>query len=183
MRKLLGPLLLASALGAGELSHRQQTLEDIGDALLIIIPASAYGATLYLQDTQGQYAFYKSFGATLATTYTLKYSVQEERPNGENTRSFPSGHTSTTFQSATFIHMRYGLKYAALAYIGATFTAYTRVESQHHYTHDVIAGALIGSVFSWIFTDAYKMKDSEIKPVVFNTHHSSNNYYGLKMTW
>jgi membrane-associated phospholipid phosphatase len=33
----------------------------------------------------------------------LKYLVKEERPDGSNSLSFPSGHTATAFSSAQFL--------------------------------------------------------------------------------
>ena len=150
--------------------------EKAGDVLQIIIPSIAYGTTLYLDDKEGQTQFYKSFGTNLGVTYGLKYSIDKKRPNGGK-HSFPSGHTSAAFQGASFIHKRYGLKYAVPAYIAATFVGYSRVDSDAHYTEDVIAGAVIGILSSFYFTTEYN--DFEIKPVTMNSG------YGLsfKRSW
>ena len=51
---------------------------------------------------------------------------------------------------------RYGWKYGIPAYALASFVAYSRVESREHYPHDVIAGAGIGILSSFIFTRPYK---------------------------
>lgn len=181
MKKLLLLLLLASSLIMAE--SREEKIEKIGDYVQIMIPASAWITTLAIGDTQGQYDFYKSFFSTFATTHALKLTVKEERPDGSNEKSFPSGHTSASFQGATFIHLRYGMKYAAVAYVGAAFVGWSRVHTDHHYTHDVIAGALIGSGFSWYFTEPYKVKYAEIMPVVFNSIDNKRNLYGVKITW
>jgi len=133
-----------------------------GDILQILIPSVAYGTTLYLDDKEGQMEFYKSFATNEAITYGLKYSVNKKRPNGGE-HSFPSGHTSASFQGATFIHKRYGLKYAIPAYMAATFVGYSRVDARAHYTIDVAAGALIGSLSSYYFTTKYK--GFKIQPV------------------
>ena len=117
------------------------------------------------------------------TTHILKYTVQEKRPDGSNNKSFPSGHTSAAFQGAAFIHLRYGIKYAILPYIGATFVGYSRIVSENHYTHDVIAGATIGSFFSWYFSEPYKIKNVELKPTVFNSIRGTDNLYGVQITW
>jgi membrane-associated phospholipid phosphatase len=131
------------------------SIETSGDILRLLIPAIAYGATFYIDDEEGREQFYKSFATNGVATYGLKYTVNKERPNGED-YSFPSGHASVTMQSATFIHKRYGLKYAIPAYIGATFTGYSRVESDNHYTIDVLAGAAIGALSSYYFTTEFK---------------------------
>jgi len=144
--------------------HAGSFTKTSGDILAVAIPLGAYGTTLYLDDTQGQYQFYKSYGTTLATTGILKLTVTEMRPDGDGEDSFPSGHTSSAFAGASFIHLRYGFKYAIIPYLAAAYTGYTRVETDRHYTKDVLAGALIGAVSSWIFVDKYK--NITLKPII-----------------
>ena len=50
---------------------------------------------------------------------------------------------------------RYGWEYGVPAYALASFVAYSRVEAREHYPHDVIAGAAIGVLSSFIFTRPY----------------------------
>jgi len=130
--------------------------EDDGSVMRILIPAVAYGTTFYMHDHDGRNQFYKSFFTNLGTTYALKAMISKERPNGKDNDSFPSGHTSVAFQGAAFIHKRYGLKYAAAAYIGATYVGWRRVATDNHDTVDVVAGAAIGIASSFIFTKPYK---------------------------
>jgi len=131
------------------------SIEKSGDAVQVLIPVIAYGTTFYLDDTEGRTQFYKSFFINLTVTHGLKYTIDKQRPNGSD-RSFPSGHTSAAFQGAASIHKRYGLKYSVPAYIGASFVGYSRIESEHHYIEDVLAGAAIGIVSSFYFTEPYK---------------------------
>jgi len=130
--------------------------ESTGSVLRTLIPAVAYGTTFYLHDSDGRKQFYKGFFTNLAVTYALKKSISKTRPNGSDNESFPSGHSSVAFQGAAFIHKRYGLKYAVPAYLGASYVAWSRVESDNHYTIDVVAGAAIGIASSFIFTKPYK---------------------------
>jgi membrane-associated phospholipid phosphatase len=65
--------------------------------------------------------------------------------------------------SAVYLHKRYNLDVALPAYIGSIWTGYSRVESDNHYTHDVLAGAVLGAVSSYYFTTKYK--DIELKPI------------------
>ncbi len=109
-----------------------------------------------MDDDTGQIQFYKSFGTTLTTTYLLKYTVREKRPDSSNTDSFPSGHTSSAFAGASFIHMRYGLKYAILPYMAAVYTGYSRIYANRHHSIDVYAGAAIAIVSSWYFVSPWK---------------------------
>ena len=166
---ILGVLFLPIFLNA------KSNTQKIGDVLGMAIPLSAYGTTLYLDDKVGQREFYKSYGSTLLATYALKYSVREQRPDTKEKDSFPSGHTSSAFSGAAFIHKRYGLKYAVMPYLGAIYTAYSRVHSNRHYIQDVIAGAVIGVASSWYFTTSYK--DVDIIPIV------GANYKGIEVKY
>lgn len=150
--------------------------EKLGDALFLTIPSLTFGTTLYYDNEEGQKQFYKSFASNAVLTYGLKYSINRQRPNGES-HSFPSGHTSATFQSASFIHKRYGLKYALPAYIGATFVGYTRVSSNNHHSSDVLAGAIIGSLSSFYFTTPYK--NLKIEPIVMSSGYGVT----MKINW
>ena len=139
------------------LADAKSNSERAGDVLTLLIPAVALGSTVYNDDSNGSIEFLKAYGSTAAVTQILKYTVKEQRPNNSpSTTSFPSGHASSAFSGASFIHKRYGLNYAMPAYIGAIYTAYSRVKADKHYTHDVIAGALLGIGFSWYFVSPYK---------------------------
>lgn len=143
--------LISFTMILSNLSNASSAVERTGDILQLLIPTIAYGTTVYLNDRQGIDQFNRSFFATLSITQTLKNVIHKKRPNGHN-QSFPSGHTSSAFQGAAFIHKRYGLKYALPAYIGATFVGYSRIDSNHHYLSDVLAGAAIGILSNMYFT-------------------------------
>jgi len=154
------------------------TKEDVslaGDILVVLLPTAAIGKTAYERDMRGGLEFTASIATTMAATFILKYSIDAERPNGENNRSFPSGHSSSAFSSATFLQLRYGWQYGVPAYAAATFVAWSRVYSDHHYTRDVLAGAALGVVGSYIFTTAYE-GDVNVTPIV------DNGVYGLQIS-
>jgi len=146
-------------------------VEKNGSILRTLIPAVAYGTTFYLHDSDGRTQFYKSCFTNFATTYAVKKTVSKTRQNGKDDESFPSGHTSVAFQGAAFIHRRYGFKYAAAAYLGASYVAWSRVESDNHFTVDVVAGAAIGIASSFIFTRPYK--GFVVTPL------ADNGFYGI----
>ena len=131
-------------------------VETAGDVLRWLIPATAYGTTFYLHDAEGRKQFHKSFLVNVAASYGLKAVISKTRPNGEDDDSFPSAHTSMAFQGSAFIHKRYGFKYAVPAYLASAFVGWSRVDSDNHYTIDVVAGAAIGIASSLIFTKPYK---------------------------
>jgi membrane-associated phospholipid phosphatase len=77
-------------------------------------------------------------------TTLLKEVVRRERPNGEDTRSFPSGHTSNAFTLAAVAERHYGWKAGLPAYTLASLVAVSRLQRNKHYVSDVMAGATIG---------------------------------------
>lgn len=131
------------------------SIQIAGDILQFVLPATGGALTLANRDWQGSLQLAESSALTLGVTYGLKYAVNERRPNG-GTESFPSGHSSISFSAAEFIRKRYGWEYGIPAYAAASFVAYSRVESLEHYPHDVVAGAAIGIISSYIFTRPYK---------------------------
>ena len=173
MKKILLSVVSTSILSQSLFAMEE---ERIGDALLVLIPSLTLGTTLYYDNKEGQKQWFISSASNAVITYGLKYGVNRTRPNGEN-YSFPSGHTSVTFQSASFIHKRYGLKYAIPAYIGATFVGYSRVHADKHYSSDVLAGAIIGTLSSFYFTTSYE--NVQIKPIVIGSGYG----VGIQTTW
>ena len=171
-QNILCLFLLISLLSAATVSNAgENNTEKAGDVLLVLIPATAYGAAFFLDDESGKTQFYKSFLANLGVTLALKFSIKRERPDQSDNHSFPSLHTSAAFQGAAFIQKRYGWKYAIPAYAGATFTGYSRVYADKHYPEDVVAGAVIGVLSSYYFTIPYK--SVTVTPV------TGNGFYGL----
>jgi membrane-associated phospholipid phosphatase len=133
------------------------SVETAGTVIQVVVPAVAYSMTFVNDDDDGRIQFYKSFATTLATTYALKLTIDKKRPNG-GSMSFPSGHSSAAFSGASFIQKRYGWLYGAPAYLAASFVGYSRVEADQHYIEDVLAGAAIGILSTYIFTDSYQEK-------------------------
>lgn len=85
--------------------------------------------------------------ATYGTTGSLKHIVSERRPDGRDNRSFPSGHAARSFMAANMLRHEFGhiSPWISIAgYSCAVVTSALRVTGDHHYAHDVLAGAAIG---------------------------------------
>ncbi|MDG4714591.1 MULTISPECIES: phosphatase PAP2 family protein [Flavobacteriaceae] len=138
------------------------TTQKIGDVILFALPAATIGTSFIIGDEKGAWQFTKGLLLTEAITYGLKLSINKQRPDMSNDNSFPSGHTSTVFHSAGYIHRRYGFKYSIPAYALAGFTAASRIDSKKHDILDVLAGAAIGLGSNLLFTTEYQQKHMEL---------------------
>ena len=151
--------------------EKSRTTQQIGDIALFALPLATLSSTFIIGDKKGTWQFTKGLLITNAVTYGLKIGVNKQRPDLSNNNSFPSGHTSTTFHSAGFIHRRYGFKYSIPAYLIAGFTAASRIDSKKHDFLDVLAGAAIGLGSNLLFTTVYQQEHMEL------TFNSANNEY------
>lgn len=97
----------------------------------------------------------------LGITAALKYSINRDRPfitytditkkSGAGSPSFPSGHTSAAFATATSLSLAYPKWYVITpSYLWAGTVGYSRMHLGVHYPSDVLAGALIGSGCAWL---------------------------------
>lgn len=141
---------------------QNEAIETSGDVLLVALPVAAISSTLILGDKDGSWQFLQGFALNGITTYSLKFLVKKERPDLSNNHSFPSGHTSATFQSAAFIQKRYGWKFGIPAYTLASYAGFTRLNANKHEFVDVLAGAVIGVGSAYIFTTPYQNEHMEL---------------------
>jgi hypothetical protein len=80
-----------------------------------------------------------------ATTQGIKYIAGRTRPDGTD-RSFPSGHTSSAFATATVLQRHYGWKVGIPAYALASYVGASRLNANKHFLSDVAFGAALGIV-------------------------------------
>jgi membrane-associated phospholipid phosphatase len=78
-------------------------------------------------------------------TQGVKIAVNRQRPDG-GPYSFPSGHASATFATATVVQRNFGWKVGIPAYAVATFVGGSRLQENRHYLSDVLFGAAVGIV-------------------------------------
>jgi membrane-associated phospholipid phosphatase len=111
-------------------------------------------AGLMLMGRKSDDARFRSFTYSLAQGYVInqsiaagiKQAVGSQRPNGENSRSFPSGHTASAFTWAATVSHYYGFKAALPAYLAAAYVGYSRLDERAHRLTDVVAGAALGYI-------------------------------------
>lgn len=86
-----------------------------------------------------------------------KYSFIIKRDDESGGLSFPSGHTSAAFCTATSVALRYRKWYFVVpAYTFATSVAWARMYQGVHYPSDVFAGAVVGAGSAWLSYKAQK---------------------------
>lgn len=141
-------LVIATPAYAGD--KEWATASDIGRGALVL---TALGLPAARGDWKGTKQAAFSLGATYVVTTGLKHVVDEERPDETNDKSFPSGHTSSSFAAAATLHKRHGWEVGVPAHIVATFVGVARVRGDKHFVHDVVAGAVIGEAAGWLLTD------------------------------
>lgn len=76
----------------------------------------------------------------------LKYSIRRPRPDGSDSLSFPSGHTASSFATATVLQRHFGWGVGLPAYAFASYVGMARMTADKHHLSDVIMGAGIGLV-------------------------------------
>ncbi len=144
----------------------------------IAAPISVFTAGIIKHDKKMQlYAAYMA-GAYLGSsiiTHGLKNTVKRERPFEKysfivkrdvgGSYSFPSGHTSAAFCTATSLSLYFRKWYVVVpSYVWASSIGYARMYQGVHYPSDVLAGAVVGAGSAWL---AYKMQqwhDRKIRP-------------------
>ncbi|MEI8225850.1 MAG: phosphatase PAP2 family protein [Bacteroidota bacterium] len=135
------------------------------DAYIVLgIPAGMGTVGLIKHDDQ----LFRNACVTLAATAVnfgvtavMKYSFNRDRPfitypditrkSYGGSPSFPSGHTSMAFATATSLSLAYPKWYIIVpTYTWASTVAYSRMDLGVHYPSDVLIGALVGAGSAWL---------------------------------
>jgi membrane-associated phospholipid phosphatase len=127
---------------------------------------------------------------TLGATDIIKWKVNRTRPFDKypsiidkskwnstfiQDPSFPSGHTSSAFNLATYLSLAYPKWYViAPAYAWAGTVAYSRMYLGQHYPSDVIGGAVLGAGTAWL---TYYLNKRYVHSRKFSTWSIENRCY------
>lgn len=151
--------LLSGALTAAVASLADHTVRDqgsqhramdyntarIGDFMGTGIPGASIAIGQYFLDRENGLSHGKTLIAGALWTGALKFVTNRRRPGDTRQyNAFPSGHTSTTFATATSLYYSYGWKVGLPAYLIATGTGVSRIADDVHWFSDVVAGAFVG---------------------------------------
>jgi membrane-associated phospholipid phosphatase len=112
---------------------------------------------------QRQQAFVSGIAIVSAMTIStiLKYTIDRPRPYQKYsdihplakdfTPSFPSGHTTSVFSTATTLSLMYPKWYVIVpSFTWASLVGYSRLHMGMHYPLDVLAGVVIGIGTSYL---------------------------------
>ena len=100
-----------------------------------------------------------ALGLTVGLSQTLRWTVTEERPDGQGSSSMPSFHSALAFMGATVLSREFGHISPWISiggYTAATGTQMLRIGHNAHWVNDVIMGAGIGVVSTQL---AYSLTD------------------------
>ncbi|MBO4965346.1 MAG: phosphatase PAP2 family protein [Muribaculaceae bacterium] len=150
------------------ISSTQKAVRTSTDIVALALPVATLAGVLIMQDWEGLKEGLFTGVTAAGATYMLKYTVNERRPDRSDSHSFPSGHTTVAFATATFLQRRYGWKVGVPAYALSVYVGWGRCFSKKHHWWDVLAGAAIGTASAWIFTTPFARKhELSIAPVSF----------------
>lgn len=122
------------------------------------------------------------------TVMSVKKIAGEQRPDGSNDLSFPSGHTATAFAAAEFMRQEYkevSPWYGIAGYAAAAATGYLRISNNKHWMSDVVAGAGVGIISTklayWIYPVIKRklFKGKEVSTIVMPTYQDGTLGVGL----
>ncbi len=103
----------------------------------------------------------EGLGINTILTFGMKYAINRPRPyktypdiqnyQYDKDPSFPSGHSSFAFCTATNISRLYPKWYVVVpAYTWAATVGYSRMDLGMHYPSDILIGAIVGTGSAWL---------------------------------
>jgi membrane-associated phospholipid phosphatase len=94
----------------------------------------------------------------------IKYSVRRDRPTGECC-SFPSGHASAAFASASVLERHLGYRAAWPTLLVASYVAVSRLHDNRHFLSDVIFGSAVGMATGWTVVGRHGRDQFALVPI------------------
>lgn len=124
-----------------------------GEPTVALFYTGAYYAHAYWRQSKSSFNKAQFYLENILTSglfiQVAKIISHQQRPNGADYKSFPSGHAAMAFSLAASISFTHPWYYAVLANLVATGTALARIQGNKHYLHDVMAGALVSYSYAY----------------------------------
>ncbi|MFN8345494.1 MAG: phosphatase PAP2 family protein [Spirosomataceae bacterium] len=150
----------------------EKFLSSTAKPLSLALPAGLLIAGFSAKNKKLQYQGWQALGGFVigsAVTQVTKRVVLRNRPFAESpalfiariegedpSYSFPSGHTTVAFSTATMLALNYRKWYITVpAFAWAGAVGYSRMRLGVHYPSDIFAGALTGAAGAWL---SYKIQ-------------------------
>ena len=147
--------LTAGIVGAGAallIDGDDHLTERVGDWAQWGLPLAGAGSALAYGGRRVRWVPTLGIAGTLGAVHLSKYAVKKQRPRGGG-GAFPSGHTAAAFAGASWLMARHGPSVGAPAHALAAITGGTRVGTDFHDLDDVVAGAGLGCLTTWLAQD------------------------------
>ncbi len=150
--------MLVSVNSALAENNRKSNLRSFGDYMQVINPVIAGSMA-------SQEKGFGHFGLVYGQTFFIMHGTKligkssksnfSKRPfiNGKKDRyeGMPSGHTASAWAAASYVRTYSDYKYASIPlYIIATITGYSRIKAKEHTTAQVIAGAALAEIVTYV---------------------------------
>ncbi len=101
---------------------------------------------------------------TGAFTYGIKFAARRHRPTGECC-SFPSGHASVTFATASVLERHFGYRASWPMFAIAGYTSASRLTDNRHFLGDVLFGSALGIATGWTVVGRHGRDNFTLVPV------------------
>ena len=159
-------------------------LNLLGTGVSVAYLGAAWGVGAAVGDPRGRELARDGLEASIIAsgviTPALKLTAGRSRPSDVETdhwqlfshnASFPSGHTTQAFTLAAVTARTFDDQpwVGALSFTVASGVAWARIEGNHHYLSDTMAGAAIGTTVGWFVVGRNRERretDAGVKPVV-----------------
>ena len=161
-----------------------KTMKGVSFSVYPAMPASVIGIWSHGYFTKDKIMMRNGYKSAISIAFAvgvatgLKYAVNRTRPFAEYPNditkrdeagpySFPSGHTTAAFATATAISLSYKKWYVTVpSYVYAGFVGYSRMRLGMHYGTDVLGGMVIGigsGLLTWKLDKILSNKKSQPK--------------------